>query len=166
MQQNTQSRPGAVEFLQMWKHFNEMAHESGVVRKALQNYQQNESAWLNYYLYFNHFEAVGQTLLVYCLRELLDIAATHHFSAFDLTGYLLEPEEGQHLGEQGAVRQALQDEDILQFVSVRDQQELKRVLPKLIKAEGSLKVLVLPVLEQKELEKYRQKIEQKLGQVR
>lgn len=162
MQNNQIAPPTAEDFLDMWKHFNQMAHESGIVKTALSRYSPEDSSWLNYYLYFNHYQVVGQTLLVYCLREELDIAATHEFSEFDLTGYSLEEEQDYHDEEAGMLRQALDDVDVLQFASVRDKAELKRTLPKLIKAEGKLKVLVLPVLDDQEVEEYRHVFEHKL----
>lgn len=158
MQENTPYKPDALDFLEMWKHFNQLAHESGVVKTALSKYDQPDSAWLNYYLYFNPFQVIGQTLLVYCLREILDIAATHEFSDFDLTGYLLEPEQEYHDEAAGVLRQALEDEDILQFASVRNHQELSRMLELFLDAEGSLKVLVLPEVDSVELQKYLDKV--------
>ncbi|SFG28051.1 hypothetical protein [Pontibacter chinhatensis] len=155
MQEKATAQPTANSFLEMWKHFNQMAHDSGIVRTALTKHSPKDSTWLNYYLYFNHYQVLGQTLLVYCLREELDIAATYEFSEFDLTGYSLEPEQEHHDEEAGNLRQALDDVDVLQFASVRDVPELKRTLPKLLKTEGMLKVLVLPELEGQELEEYR-----------
>lgn len=162
MQEKATAQPTANDFLEMWKHFNQMAHDSGIVKTALTKYSPKDSTWLNYYLYFNHYQVLGQTLLVYCLREGLDIAATHEFSELDLTGYSLEPEQEHHDEEACSFRQALDDVDVLQFASVRDVPELKRTLPKLLKAEGKLKVLVLPELEEQEMEEYRRLFEPKL----
>lgn len=56
----------------------------------------------------------------------------------------------------------MDDVDVLQFASVRDVPELIRTLPKLLKSEGKLKVLVLPELEEQELEDYRRIFDPKL----
>jgi hypothetical protein len=163
MKENTPYKPDAEDFLEMWKHFNQMAHESNIVETALKRFGQENSAWMNYYLYFNHYQVVGQTLLVYCLREILEVAATHHFSQFDLTGYAMEPEQEHHNEEMGVLREALQDEDILQFASVRNFQELLYTLPGLVQSEGKLKVLVLPVLDNEAYVQYRLELDKWVG---
>ncbi|WP_210487246.1 hypothetical protein [Rufibacter aurantiacus] len=165
MEKSITTQVNAFRFLEMWKSFSEVALESGIVRAALQKYEKGNSDWLDYLLYFNNYQVIGQTLLVYCLREKLDIAATDYFSNFNLTGYALEPEQVHHNDEAGAVRQALEDVEVLQVASAHDKAELKRVLSKLIKAEGELKVLVLPVLERAEQEQYKEIIEQRLSKV-
>jgi hypothetical protein len=162
MIENTPYKPDAEDFLEMWRHFNQMAHESNVVSSAMKRFGTDGSAWLNYYLYFNHFQAIGQTLLVYCLREVLDVAATHDFSEFDLTGYAMEPEEACQVENDDFVRQALMEEDIFQFASVKDFKELVRILPELIVAEGALKVLVLPELMKEDYKLYKFEIDRYL----
>ncbi|ALI98080.1 hypothetical protein [Rufibacter tibetensis] len=165
MEKSITTQVDANKFLEMWKSFNELAQESGIVKTALQKYEKGNSNWLNYLLYANNYQVIGQTLLVHCLREKLDIAATDYFSNFDLTGYALEPEQEYHDEEAGVVRQALDDVDVLQFARVHDTAELKRVLPKLMKSEGVLKILILPVLEEAEQEQYKEILGQKLSKV-
>ena len=147
MQQSIPYKPTAADFMEMWRHLNLMAHESGIVKSALERHDFDNSDWLHYYLFRNNFQVVGQSLLEYCLREMLDIAATDQFSDFDLTGYALEPEEACHRGEGTAVRQALMEEDVFQLLSLYSEAEIKQKLPAFVDAVGSLKVLVIPGVE-------------------
>lgn len=131
--------------MDMWRHLNFMAHKHGIVQTALSLHGNKGGDWLHYYLFRNNYQAVGQSLLEYCLLQMLNVAATDQFSDFDLTGYALEPATSKP--NETVVRQALMEEDIFHLQSFYTLQEVKTKLPSLVKAEGKLKVLVLPAYD-------------------
>jgi hypothetical protein len=162
MQEQTPRIPTAADFMDMWRHLNHLAHVHGIVHTALSHHGNKGSDWLHYYLFRNNFQTLGQSLLEFCLLQMLDVAATDQFSDFDLTGYTLEPSNGECDEEGILVRQALMEEDIFHLQSFYSLQELKSKLPRLIKAQGKLKVLVIPAMDMTKAHKCLHYIEQTL----
>lgn len=162
MQEQTHRFPTAANFLAMWRHLNYLAHKNGIVQSALSRHGNKGSDWMHYYLFRNNFQTVGRSLLEYCLLRHLDLAATDQFSDFDLTGYALEPATEESSEDDTSVRQALMEEDIFQLQSFYSVQELKVKLPRLLKAQGNLKVLILPGMDINKIHKCMHYIEQTL----
>ncbi|MBX0332954.1 hypothetical protein K3G39_06865 [Pontibacter sp. HSC-14F20] len=162
MEKQTTYIPTAADFMDMWRHLNYLAHMHGIVQSALSHHGNKGSDWMHYYLFRNNYETVGQSLLEYCLLQMLDVAATDQFSDFDLTGYALEPSTDEPEEDGTVVRQALMEEDIFHLQSFYSLQEVKTKLPRLIKAQGKLKVLVLPAYDLDKMSKCLRYIEETL----